>query len=316
MIIISSFKISDEKQDELRREFPQGDFRIYQDIHSAQESLSQAEILLTYGEDLTPEHIREAQSLKWIMVVSAGLEKMPFEAIRERGIMVTNAKGIHRIPMAEYTMSMILQTARNSKTIIENEKNHKWDRSVKMVELHGQTVLILGVGAIGGEIARLAKAFNMKTLGINTSGRPVDFVDEVYTMECLDEIIGKADIIVSVLPSTGDTKHLLKASHFDKMNSHAVFINIGRGDLVKEEVLLEALTQQKLAHAVLDVFETEPLPSDHPFWEMENVTVTPHFSSITKNYLPRAFEIFEHNLKVYLKGEQDFRNIIDPSRGY
>jgi len=126
----------------------------------------------------------------------------------------------------------------------------------------------------------------------------------------------KADFIVSVLPSTKETKHFLEKNHFDLMKNSSVFINIGRGDLIQEDVLMAALQEGKIAHAYLDVFYTEPLAEDHPFWRMENVTVTPHISSLTKNYMPRSFEIFKQNLHTYIKKDADFINVIDMDRGY
>ncbi|MGE6379297.1 D-2-hydroxyacid dehydrogenase [Peribacillus muralis] len=278
--------------------------------------LSEAEVFITYGEDLTEEIIEKAKNLKWIMVMSAGMELLPFKAIEKRGIMVTNARGIHKIPMAEYTIGMILQYEKKLKLLMKNEREERWDRKIEVGELNGKTMLVIGTGAIGGEVARLGKAFRMTTLGVNRSGKPVEYIDHIYTLECLLEVMPNADYIVSVLPSTDETMHLLHEEHFKAMKESAVFINIGRGDLVKEEVLLNALESGELAHAILDVFDPEPLRKGHPFWRMENVTVTPHLSSKSGEYLPRTFAIFENNMLEYLKAGKEFINVIDLSRGY
>lgn len=182
--------------------------------------------------------------------------------------------------------------------------------------MNGKTILVLGAGAIGGEVARLGKAFRMTTLGVNRSGKPVESIDRLYTLDNLLEAIPGADYIVSVLPSTDETKDLLQKEHFKAMKESAVFVNIGRGDLIDEEVLIEALEAGELAHAILDVFDPEPLEKGHPFWRMENVTVTPHLSSKSGEYLPRTFAIFEKNMREYLKSGKDFINVIDLSRGY
>jgi phosphoglycerate dehydrogenase-like enzyme len=316
MKIVSSFFPSRKIQEELKLKYPNIHFQFNKEIKDADPYLSEAEVLLTYGEDLTEEHIRRAKKLKWIMVVSAGIDKMPLGACRENGILVTNARGVHKIPMAEYTLGMMLHHVKQIKTLMLREQEESWDRKVQMDELHGKTILILGVGAIGGEIARLCKAFGMNTLGVNRSGGSVPFVDELYRMDEVQQVISKADFIVSVLPSTHDTQHILTGEHFQAMKETAVFINIGRGNLVEEKVLLKALAEKEFAHAYLDVFENEPLPEGHPFWKMDNVTVTPHLSSITKNYLPRAFEIFEENLHTYIKKDRAFVNQIDLGRGY
>ncbi|WBL15940.1 D-2-hydroxyacid dehydrogenase [Sutcliffiella sp. NC1] len=318
MFVVSTFELQDPNlAEDLKKSFPEVTFEFFKKVSEIpKEKLKHAEIILTYG-NLTTDHINIAENLKWIMVASAGVERMPLNMIEEKKILVTNARGIHKIPMAEYTIAMMLQVARNSKKLIENERNCLWDRTIETMELNGKTIAILGVGAIGGEIARLAKAFRMKTLGITRTSKQVEFVDEIYSLAELDEVLPQADFVVSVLPSTKETKHVLKHKQFQLMKDNSVFINIGRGDVVAEEILLKALELKEISHAVLDVFETEPIDEDHPFWKMENVTVTPHLSSVTKGYQPRALQIFKHNLNVYLKNENaDFINMIDLERGY
>lgn len=316
MFILGTFLAKDKYLNDLRMNFPDETFSFHKGIENAREYLGKAEVLVTYGEDLTPELIEEAHQLKWIMVMSAGMDKMPFEAIDEKGILVTNARGIHKTPMAEYTISMMLQTYRQAKALIEQEKNEIWNRRVKMQELHGKTIVVIGAGAIGGEIARLANAFSMKTIGVNRSGRLVDNFDKIVTITHLEDVLSEADFVVSVLPSTKETRHVLTEKHFDVMKETAVFINIGRGSVVSEQVLIDALTQHKIGHAVLDVFETEPLSSEHIFWKLENVTVTPHISGISRYYLPRAMEVFKENLTISKQDRTDYINQIDVKRGY
>ncbi|MEQ2526893.1 D-2-hydroxyacid dehydrogenase [Robertmurraya yapensis] len=316
MKIVSSLLPEQALQEAIQKKFPEIQFQFFKGMKNAFESFQEAEVFMTYGEDLTEELIHSARNLRWIMVMSAGLEKMPLAACEEKGILVTNARGVHKIPMAEFTLGAMLQYVKQTKLLSEREADENWDRKIPMAELCGKTILILGVGAIGGEIARLAKAFRMNTIGVNRSGDQVDYVDELYTMKEVPEVIEKADFIVSVLPSTDETSNVLTYEHFQAMKNTAVFINIGRGDLVKDETLLKALENNEIAHAYLDVFEQEPLPKGHSFWKMENVTVTPHLSSITKNYLPRAFEIFEQNLHTYNKKGVNYKNRIDLSRGY
>ncbi|RFU69383.1 D-2-hydroxyacid dehydrogenase [Bacillus sp. V59.32b] len=316
MQILSTLIPPEHLQTDMNKKFPSHKFHYQKGIATEDPKLKEAEIIITYGEDLTDEHIKKAENLKWIMVMSAGLEKMPFEAIDEKNILVTNARGIHKIPMAEYTIAMLLQYEKQLKLLLENEAQEKWDRRIKVGELNNKTILIIGTGAIGSEVARLGKAFQMKTLGVNRSGKSVEYIDSIHSQNELSEVLPQADYIVSVLPSTGETQNLLMMEHFKVMKDSAVFMNIGRGDLYKEEILQEALHNHEIAHAVLDVFGQEPLPEGHPFWGLDNVTVTPHISSITKNYLPRSFEIFERNFEEYIKGGNEYLNVIDPKRGY
>ncbi|WP_246187605.1 D-2-hydroxyacid dehydrogenase [Ornithinibacillus caprae] len=316
MVILFSARMSTKHQEALKQKYPDLTFIFSDRMPEAKKELPHADIIVTYGEDLNDELISQAEKLKWIMVISAGLDQMPFKAIAERGIMVTNVRGIHKVPMAEYAISMLLQVYRQEKQLITNEKEAVWDRSVRMKEITGRKMIVLGTGAIGQEVARLAKAFQMTTYGVSRSGRPVDYFDETYKIDELDQLLPKADFIVSVLPSTKETKYLLTDDHFSMMNNEAVFLNMGRGDLVRSSTLIKAIQANEIAHAVLDVMEEEPLPEDHPFWKEENVTITPHLSGISPNYVPRALDIFEQNLNKFLKDEKDFINQIDVSRGY
>ncbi|MDQ0216831.1 phosphoglycerate dehydrogenase-like enzyme [Oikeobacillus pervagus] len=313
--ILFTFRPPTYLREQLLKKFPQCDFSFYKTIGEAEE-LQKAEILVTYGEDLTSKHIDECSQLKWIMVASAGLEKMPFEAIHKKQIFVTNARGIHKIPMAEFTLGLMLSHVKRFPELAHLEQNATWNKKLPLQELAGKRLLILGTGAIGSEIARLSQAFRMDVMGVNRSGRQVEFFSGIYQLDHMKEPLQTADFIVSVLPSTKETKYVLTEEHFHIMKETAVFINIGRGDLVRERVLHQALKEGQIEHAYIDVFETEPLSKDHPFWKMPNLTVTPHISSITKNYLPRAFDIFLHNLNAYLHKKDDFLNLIDVEKGY
>ncbi|MEM5018279.1 D-2-hydroxyacid dehydrogenase [Metabacillus indicus] len=317
MNVFSTVKLPVHMKEDLLKGFPDAEFSFDNKIEEDGDELHNAEVILTYGEDLTAEIIEEAPSLKWIMVASAGMDRMPFEALRDKKILVTNAKGVHKIPMAEYTLSMMLQISRDAAKLSENQQKRKWDRRVVMNEIHGKTLFVLGAGAIGTEIARLAKAFGMTAVGMNRSGKSVEFFDEILTFEEMHRGLQEADFAVSVLPSTGETRHILNLEAFRQMKKEAVFINIGRGDAVVEADLIAALNEGSLKHAVLDVFEEEPLRENHPFWAMEKVTVTPHLSGITKNYLPRAMEIFKRNLRHYLVGDPSaFENPVDLEKEY
>jgi phosphoglycerate dehydrogenase-like enzyme len=316
MKIIFTFQPKEEFVSDLKNSFPEAEFLFYKKIKEAEQELPQAEVIVTMGEDLTSDHIEKSKKCKWIMVTSAGLEKMPFGAIKKRGILVANAKGIHKIPMAEFTIGLMLQHAKRLQTVWEQEKAAVWSRRLPTSELYEASLLILGAGAIGGEIARLAKAFHINVSGMNSTGLPGEHFDSMFTLETFRDQLPKFDYIVSVLPSTSQTKGILEVDHFEQMKDTAVFINIGRGDLVEESVLLEVAEKKLISHMYLDVFDQEPLPENHPFWKSESITVTPHLSSITKKYMPRALEIFKKNLSTYSNNREIYINVIDAERGY
>ncbi|MFD2628859.1 D-2-hydroxyacid dehydrogenase [Oceanobacillus kapialis] len=315
-MILFSADITSNLQKQLMEANPDQEFIFYKNMEAARTKLPEAEVLVTYGEDLTDELIKEAVSLKWIMVISAGLEKMPLQAIRERGILVTNARGIHSIPMAEYAISMILQVYRKNRQLVEYEKANEWAHHLSMDELHGKTMVILGAGAIGQEVARLAKAFHVKTIGVSRSGTPVASFDEVYSINALNSLLPQADIFISILPSTDKTRGMLRYDNLAALPEHAIFMNLGRGDVIATNDILRAVNEEQIAHAVLDVFEEEPLPAGHSLWDHEFITVTPHISSRSKHYEARALEIFQKNLMIYGKEKQDYVNKIDLTRGY
>ncbi|MBM7587072.1 phosphoglycerate dehydrogenase-like enzyme [Bacillus pakistanensis] len=316
MKILFTFDPEKELRNQLIKTFPQCEYDFVKTINDAGQLLSQAEVIVTMGEDLEDHHIEEATSLRWIMVTSAGMEMMPFEKIKEKGILVTNARGIHKIPMAEFTIGLMLQHAKQFIPLNEQEHEEIWSRRLPTSELCDQTILILGTGAIGQEIARLAQAFRMVTIGVNTSGTPVKYFDRIETIANLESLLPEIDFFVSVLPSTNKTRYILKKKHFEMMKASSVFINLGRGDVIRESVLLKVMEDQDITHAFLDVFIDEPLKEGHPFWKMKNITVTPHISSTTKMYVPRAFDILKHNLRTYIHNKGDYINIVDVERGY
>lgn len=316
MLIISTVHIRRDIRERLTGDYPEHEFRFHKSIDEAEADLAKAEVVITYGMDLEARHIHMAKCLKWLNVISAGVDQLPFEAIRGRDILVTNAKGIHAIQMSEYTIAMMLQVARETKTLIQNESKRKWQRKLPIRELYGHTVAILGTGAIGTEIARRTQAFGMRTIGFNRSGRKADQFDEIYTIDRLTEQIGTIDYLVSVLPKTEETDGLLNGNVFRNMKPSAVLINIGRGNVIQETDLLTALQDGAFHHAILDVFHEEPLPEDHPFWVEERITVTPHMSGLSPEYQPRAMDQFDINMKKRDQGETDYLNQVDPDKGY
>ncbi|MGJ9460195.1 D-2-hydroxyacid dehydrogenase [Oceanobacillus sp. CF4.6] len=315
-MILFTAKVSRKHKDKLEATFQSLEFVYSESKEETYNHITEAEVLVTYGSDLTEELLKNAASLKWVMVLSAGVDDLPCQFLEEKGIVVTNARGIHKVQMAEYAISMLLQVYRQEKFLMKNETEKKWDKSIKVNEITGKTIVIAGTGAIGQEVARLAKAFRMETIGISRSGKKVEFFDENHTNDKLKKVLVQADFIVSVLPSTEETKDFFKEEHFHSMPEHSVFLNMGRGDAVKTGTILEAVQHGDIAHAVLDVFEEEPLPEDHPFWSEENITITPHISGLSPDYVKRAMEIFTANLENYMEQKDNYINKINLSRGY
>lgn len=314
MNVLFTFAVKEYLIEELQKDFPEVHYT-FSSIKDVQ-SLKEAEILVTYGEDVTVENMDLASSLKWIMVASAGLEKMPLQEIGKRGILLTNVRGIHKTPMAESAIAHILALKRSLPWIYEQQKKNEWSRKSGSTELRGSVAIILGPGAIGGEIGRHLQGFGVHTIGCNRTGSESSYMNEMISFEQLFEKLLEADIIISVLPSTHETRGLLTYNHFVQMKEDAIFMNFGRGDLIAEEELLRAMSERQIGYAVLDVFEKEPLENTHPLWTTDGVIVSPHVSSHSSEYVPRSIEIFKHNLREWMNQRTDFQNVIDTEKGY
>lgn len=314
MNVLFTFKIKDDQMKQLEIDFPGIEFCFNRKIGEV--PIDKFEVIVTYGEDITVEALDKATSLKWLMVASAGVEKMPLAEIAEKGIVISNVRGIHKTPMAETALAHILSLWRALPVLAEQQKRNEWNTKVRQSELRGSTALILGPGAIGSEIGRLLQAFGVRTIGCNHSGNPAQFMDDTIRFDGLISRLPEADIVISVLPSTSKTKGLLTVDHFKAMKDTVVFMNFGRGDLVKESILVEALKNEDIGHAVLDVFEKEPLPAESELWSLSNVTISPHVSSHSGKYIERALEFFIENLKKWQNGDKNLTNLIDTEKGY
>ncbi|MRG29486.1 D-2-hydroxyacid dehydrogenase [Laceyella tengchongensis] len=314
--VVSTAKISGKHQQAMTTDYPHVRFSFFDHIEQAATALPDAEVMITYGEDLDEERIAQCRQLRWIHVISAGLEKMPFQAISARGIRVTNARGIHAVPMSEYTLAVMLQITRRTDQLRDLQRDKRWDRTIRVGELAGQTLLVLGAGAIGQAIAQKAQAFAMTTIGVNTDGRETPHFDRMVSIGQLHLVLGLADFIVLTVPQTPETVGLIGREELRKMKPTATLINLARGAVVDEVALLDALRERTIAQAVLDVFQQEPLPAAHPFWELDNVILTPHLSGRSPRYMTRALEGFRRNLDAYLRGAKRMENEIDAEKGY
>jgi phosphoglycerate dehydrogenase-like enzyme len=282
-----------------------------------QEHLKEAEIILGWKKNLEPFCLAPESKLKWIQSWTAGVDYFPLQRLQERNIALTSANGVHVYPISETIISLMLALTRKIHTYVKNQQEKIWHHEHLKLEMHGKTIGIIGVGNIGKETAKIAKAFGMTVLGVRYSGKPEEYVDEMYTIHQLHTLLPKCDYVVITLPLTKETSHLFGAEQFHLMKSSAFFINIGRGEIVVEAELIEALKGQKIAGAGLDVFETEPLLPKSPLWEMENVIITPHTAGATEHYNQRLVEkIFLPNLLTYLDGEVPAINLVNFLKGY
>ncbi|RUS45240.1 D-2-hydroxyacid dehydrogenase [Cohnella sp. AR92] len=260
--------------------------------------------------------LEDGAKLKWVQAGSAGVDNLPLDRFADRGIVLTTASGVHPVQMAETAFAMMLSFTRNLHHAVRNQAAGKWERAETYTELRGRTIGIVGAGQIGAEIARIAQAFGMNTVGIRRTGQAAPFFDHMKTMDKLDEVLAESDVVVNILPGTDETYLLFDARAFERMKSQAIFINIGRGTSVDTDALTAALQQGRIAGAGLDVFDPEPLPEGHPLWSLDNVIVTPHIGGMTDKYKERMADLFVENLRAYLHQGAPAKNRVDYEQRY
>ena len=281
------------------------------------------------------EWLYEMPNVSWVHQWWAGTDwLLEHPELAKRPFVLTNAAGVSAIPMSEHIFGMMLHHSRYFRNALAAQRAKQWAKSKfahelneedadsfnfswsHVSELAGQTILLVGVGAIGQRVARLAKAFEMTVIGVRNDPRKEDpNVDQMVGTGQLIEVLPEADFIVTTVPMTEESRRQFGAAEFGAMKRSAYFINLGRGGTVDEAAMIAALQSGQIAGAGLDVFETEPLPDESPLWEMKNVLITSHYSGGTNFFHKRGFEIFLDNLNRYQNGNS-LRNVVVKERGY
>ncbi len=239
--------------------------------------------------------IERFTNLRLIQLTSAGLDRVPLDYIHAHGIELHNAAGVYSVPMAEFAVCGILQLYKQSRFFAANQAQHKWEKHRGLLELSGKRACILGCGDVGREIAKRLKAFDCRITGVNRTVRVLPDFDEVLPLDKLAETAAACDILVCCIALTPKTRGIVSEEIFDCLHDGAVFVNVARGALADEAALTKWL--QSGGHAVLDVFEEEPLPESNPLWEMENVLLTPHNSFVGDGNRERMWQTMKENLK-------------------
>jgi phosphoglycerate dehydrogenase-like enzyme len=289
-----------------------------------EEAMGEAEVLFGFwGGPLielypTPDVLRErAPKLRWLQLTSAGVDRAARSGLIESDFLVTNASGLHATPIGEYVLCVMLMFCKGAPRFVRAQDRREWVRYMPQ-ELFGKTVGIVGLGHIGGEVARLAMAFGCRVIATRRSATERtrdELADELLPPGDLSELLSKSDFVVLAVPLTHETRHLIGEAELRAMKSSGVLINIARGAVIDEAALVRALKERSIAGAALDVFEHEPLPPESELWDLENVILSPHISGGTEIYNQRAAGIFCENLRRYLAGEQ-LMNLADAERGY
>jgi phosphoglycerate dehydrogenase-like enzyme len=285
----------------------------------AETALAEAEVLLRGGiAAAVLDHVIErAPALRWVHSISAGVDNVVTPLSRQRGLQVTNARGVFSPPIAEYVVMMCLAIARRLPQLFDLQRERTW-QPLRGEELGGLTVGIVGYGSIGAEVARLLEPFGTRVIATRRhpergSGARANV--EVWGADRLHELLGAVDVVVVAAPLTDETSGLIGARELQQMPGHAWLINIARGRLVEETALRRALANGWIGGAVLDVFDEEPLPADSPLYDTPNLVITPHTSWSSDRVVERSIDLFVANLERYLAG-QPLENLVDLEAGY
>ena len=275
--------------------------------------LPESDVLLMAGNFDLGDLAARAPRLRWLQSMSAGVEKLI--PMVPRGVALTNASGVHGPRGGEYVLTTLLMLNSRVPQFVGNQQARQW-KQVHSTRLAGKTVVIFGVGAIGGEAARLAKRFGMRVIGVSRGGKPHRYVDRMVRPKAMAKVLPLADFVAVTLPLTPETRGLIGRRELDLLPSHAGVVNVGRSRVMDYEALAEKLRKHELSGAVLEVFDEEPLPAASPLWSVPNLIISPHCGVDDESvYVERCLDIFLDNLRRFKAGRA-LNNLVDPDSGY
>lgn len=302
-------------------EFPPLNIVQRDSYEGVEEHLRDAEILFTIS--LRAEQFAFAKKLRWIHAPSAAVHQLLFPELVKSDVIVTNSREVHGPVVAEHVMALMFALAKNIPLAVRLQGKRVWgqrwiwNEGAHPREISGATLGLIGVGSIGGRVAKMASALGMRVIAVREhveKGRPAG-VERVCSPSAMDELLKESDFVVLAAPLVEDTRGLINAARLGAMKPGAYLINVGRGPQVDEKALVEALQSRRIAGAALDVFEQEPLPEDSPLWDLENLLITPHTAGLTEKIWHRHYEFFSNNLRRYFAG-QELRFMVDKRKGY
>lgn len=281
------------------------------------EALRGADVLFVW--DFLSKAVRDAwpaaDRLQWLHIAAAGVDPVLFDELRASDVTLTNSRGVFDDAIAEYVLGVVIAFAKDLPRSLDLQREGRWKHR-ETERVGGRTALVVGTGPIGASIARLLRAVGMDVRGAGSRARADDpAFGTVYPSADLQEFVEWADFVVAVAPLTEQTKGLFDRAVFAAMKPSARFVNVGRGELVVTEDLIDALRAGELAGAALDVFETEPLPAESPLWTMENVLISPHMSGDFVGWKDVLVEVFVGNFQRWVAGEP-LENVVDKGLGY
>ena len=314
MKILVALPLNERQKEKLEQNFRHQEFVHCLPDQLTEEILSDVEVILG---NVPPRLLAHAGKLRWLQLNNAGTEGYCGGALPE-DVLLTNATGAYGLAISEHMVGMLFELQKNLNLYSRNQREHIWKSEGHVKIIEGSRVLVIGLGDIGTAFAQKMKGLGCRTVGIKRrEARKPEGVDDLYTLERLERQLPLADIVALCLPGNQDTRHMLNEERIGMLKKNAVVLNVGRGMTLDTEALTRALKEGRIAGACLDVTDPEPLPSDHPLWDMENVILTPHVSGgfTLPETLEKILNICIENLECYLV-KRPLRNVVDRKTGY
>jgi len=301
---------AEQYRDRLREAFPALQFTLF---HSAKEvtgDLSDVDVMIMFGIEVRDFMLAGALRLKWIQSLATGVDHFLRCPSLRPNVLITSGRGIHGPPMREQVVYMMMAVSRDAVRAVGDQKAHFWERRLWST-LHGKTAVIAGTGVVGAAIGELLKALGMHVIGVTRTPRPAAGFDEMIATDRLAEAARRADYLINMLPASADNIGRFDATIFGAMKATAHYISAGRGQTVDEAALLKVLRERRIAGAALEVFQTEPLPAESPFWDLPNVFITPHIGGYVIEYEDFIMPLIVDNMRLFLAGRPgEMRNIV------
>jgi D-2-hydroxyacid dehydrogenase (NADP+) len=301
---------ADTYAEHLRREFPDLAAHTARDIAELPADLTGFDVLIAFGTSIDDEVLRRLSRVTWIQSLATGVDHFLRCPYLSRAVLITSGRGIHGPMMREMAAHLMLSLSHDVIRQVEDQKAHVWDRRMWTL-LYEKTAVVVGIGVSGSAIGELLSAFGMHVIGVTRTARQIDGFNSIIPTDRLIEAAAKADYLINVLPGSPENERLFTRDIFAAMKPTALFVNIGRGETVDQDALIEALQEKRIAGAALDVFSTRPLPPDSPLWDMPNVVITPHIGGYVIEYEDYVMPIVIENMRHFLAGRRgEMRNIV------
>lgn len=314
-IVLMTQATKPEQLQQLQETYPDWQFKAASDIQPT--DYNQIEVMYGNHPLLKTLLARPTRSLKFLQVISAGVDYLPLAELQAAGVLVANTSGIHADAISESVLAAMLTVTRGYHAAWLNQTStRQWQLATPTATLTGQQLLVYGTGQIGQSLAAKASALGMHVVGVNTTGHPAAHFHETVALTATVSALAQANFIVNALPLTPTTHHLFSRELFEQTKQQPMLINIGRGPAVDTAALVHALDQHQLSMAALDVTEPEPLPANHPLWQRDDVLVTPHISGQISHFRAVVFPIFAANFAQYVQQGTLVRNQVDLQKGY